>query len=151
MSVNIKLYKTTSNPLQLNRDTGSVVFNADGNFIEPVDILHPTFKISGNSSILSADLVYISAFGNRYYFIDKIIPVTEDIFEIHCLGVDVLKTYASSIKSSKALVVRSESDFNYMYNDGTLKTREDIELFVKNYGIFGGGGDNSVKYLLCCI
>lgn len=156
MSVNVKLYKTESNPLLLDRDVGNTVFDENGNFIEPIDILHPVFKISGNSSILDADLVYIKDFGNRYYFIDKIIPVTKDIYEIHCLNVDVLKTYPKEIKASQVITDKQSNKYNNLYNDGTFKSAEDVaELFIdfpnNLVPVDSGTGNPTTIWLLTCV
>lgn len=155
MSVNVKLYKTESNPLKLDRDVGDNVFDKNGSFIEPLDILHPVFKISGESSILDANLVYIKNFGERYYFIDKIIPVTSEIYEIHCSDVDVLKTYPSEIKSSLVITDKQSKKFNNLYNDGTFRTSEDVaELFINfpnNLVPVDGNGNPSTIWLLTCV
>lgn len=149
--MNIQIFKSTSNIYKLNREVGESVFNDDGELVEPTNTKNPSIKISADSSILGANLCYIPAFGNRYYFIDSITILYDGIFKVNCGKVDVLKTYSDGVRNSKVLVTNRQgySKKDLFYNDGTLKTREDITVYQKEFDKFGDG--EPVKYILACI
>ena len=70
---------------------------------ENTSVVHPVFIL--NSANFSIN--YLS-WGNRYYFVDDIVAISNDMLELHCT-VDVLATYKDSIGSSSQYVTRSAS------------------------------------------
>ena len=70
---------------------------------ENTSVVHPVFIL--NSANFSIN--YLS-WGNRYYFVDDIVAISNDMLELHCT-VDVLATYKDSIGTSSQYVTRSAS------------------------------------------
>ena len=70
---------------------------------ENTSVVHPVFILESANFGIN----YLS-WGNRYYFVDDIVAITNTMLELHCT-VDVLATYKDSIGSSSQYVVRSAS------------------------------------------
>ena len=68
---------------------------------ENTSVVHPVFILQSANFTIN----YLS-WGSRYYFVDDIIALTNDMLELHCT-VDVLATYKDSIGSSSQYVTRS--------------------------------------------
>ena len=73
---------------------------------QPTSVLNPVFIIEGYNLAWN----YIQ-WGARYYFVDDIVIVHNNIAEYHC-STDVLATYKNEIGSSVQYVLRSASDYN---------------------------------------
>lgn len=73
---------------------------------EPTSVLNPVFIISGYD--LSWNYIQ---WGNRYYYVDDIVIVHNNIAEYHCSS-DPMATYKSDIGSSTQYVLRSASSYN---------------------------------------
>lgn len=83
-------------------------------------VLNPVFRVSGDINEL---LLYNEIrWEGRYYFIDDIIEMTNNIVEIHC-SVDVLATYRTEIGNYTAFVERSSSKFDLWITDLLLSNR----------------------------
>lgn len=124
MSVSLTLRKCTS---ERNRLDKSFVSGADipltGTFKEGQSILFPEFTIESTSDLSGYNYCEISDFGRNYFL--KATAVQTGIWKLS-LEVDVLSTYATGIKASKAFVKRTEEDskINYFMNDGALYTEQ---------------------------
>lgn len=73
---------------------------------ENTSVVHPVFILQSANFTIN----YLS-WGSRYYFVDDIVALTNDMLELHCT-VDVLATYKDSIGSSSQYVIRSASQFD---------------------------------------
>ena len=72
----------------------------------PTSVINPVFILQGYS--LSYNYV---KWGSRYYYVDDIIVVHNNIAEYHCSS-DALATYKSDIGSSSQYVLRSASSYD---------------------------------------
>lgn len=136
MSVTLKLRKCTSEEIRL---TKSFVLADDitltGTFKENIDVLNPVVMVQTDTNLSAYNYVEITELGRGYFMRPEI--VNNKLWKLHC-HVDVLTTYATGIKGSKALVNRTAKadKINYYVNDGALYTeqREIItyEVFKKN-------------------
>ena len=96
---NIKLYRlqkrhnSTLQPTGTGTDT-SVVLKGGS------DIITPTFTMHHNTFPTYNYVKY----NGRYYFVNKIVAVRDDLFDIEC-EVDVLATYKASIQAASAYVL----------------------------------------------
>ena len=101
---------------------------------EGVDVLTPTFILGYDSSYLSCNYLYCAEL-NRFYYITEMTIDTAQRIHVQC-SVDVLQTYASSIKNCMATVVRSESiGHPTMYTDSKLPvypTKKNVTSIVMN-------------------
>lgn len=82
-------------------------------------VLRPVIIIKTSDPIYSFNYMHISDFG-RYYFIDDIISLNNNMWEVHA-HVDVLETYKTAILSNSAVIKRQEKRFNLYLNDPEFK------------------------------
>lgn len=119
MSFSVQLYKNGSPVEKIGKDlTAGPDYNI--NFKEDNSILRPRIIIlDGSSAVYEYNYMYISTFG-RYYFIDDIISVANNRWEIHA-HVDVLETYKSEILANEAVLKRQQNKYNTYLNDPEWK------------------------------
>lgn len=128
---------------------------------EPVSILNPVFILNGYS--LSHNYV---KWGSRYYFIDDIVIIHNDVAEYHC-STDVLATYKTDIGASSQYVTRSASSYDLTvadtYYPTLAKNTHDADVQTSPFGksasdscwIIGvqgqsaAGNGGSVSYYRC--
>lgn len=73
---------------------------------EPTSVLNPVFIIQGYN--LSWNYI---KWGVRYYYVDDIVIVHNNIAEYHC-STDVMATYKTDIGASSQYILRSASEYN---------------------------------------
>lgn len=124
MSVNLKLRKCISEEIRLTKE---FIVASDlpmmGTFKEDVDVLNPVIMVPTDTNLSSYNYVEVTELGRGYFMRPEI--VNNKLWRLHC-RVDVLTTYATGIKASKALVSRTGKDdkINYYMNDGALYTEQ---------------------------
>lgn len=107
-------------------------FDLNGELKEDCSIIDPVIKIvSDVSSMASVNYMYIPSFG-RYYFINNVISINNDICEVHA-HVDVLSTYKDEIRAQRAIVSRQEKKWNLYLNDGVFKTYQNPYIITKAF------------------
>lgn len=153
MSFNISCYINKNPVNKVNKSLGSVIFSANGNLLEPTNIMNPSIKImSETESLLGCNYCFIEKF-NRYYFIDSIDIIQNNIYQINC-SVDVLKTYADEINESNAIISKrgldEEDVTNRYFNDGTFSTEERSYSKVVEFPNPVFDKDLGFTYLLTC-
>ena len=84
---------------------------------------------------------------HRYYFINDMINVRNNIWEIH-MNVDVLESFKTQIKANKAIVEKSEqtASSNEYFNDGSTFYHDSREY--NEIAMFQRGFDTSPSYIL---
>ena len=129
----IKIYKNLSDNNVLDKNITQMGSNLTGTLKEECSIIDPVITIEDFTSfdIKSANYAYITEFG-RYYYINNIICITDKLFELH-MHVDVLKTYASEIRSNSAVISRQESQYNLYLQDGVFKTYANPHYEIKKF------------------
>lgn len=125
-----------------------------GVFREDTSILTPTIEldlrnISGDDisgKIPNFNYVYISEF-SRYYFVDDIEVVTNDLIRIY-LTVDVLYTWQNYIENLTAFVERNEFDYNPELIDKNLviEKGEEKEFREVNNRIFYDDNETPIGF-----
>ena len=75
--------------------------------------------------------MYISDF-SRYYFIDDIISINNDIWEVHG-HVDVLETYKTQILANQAVIARQQNRYNLYLNDPDFMTYNFDQIQTKKF------------------
>lgn len=117
----LSTFKMTSEKNKLDKTlTDEVQYT--GTLKESTSILNPVILVQAES--VSGNYARIPDFG-RYYFITDIISVRTGLWEVH-MAVDVLTTYAASIKEQTAVIERQENKYNLWLNDP--------EFTIYNYG-----------------
>ena len=103
--------------LQSGISITGVSLKKDCSILKPV--LHVgTSQASGN--IFDYNYMYIAQF-NRYYFIDDIVSVGQNRWEVSG-HIDVLETYKNAILQQSAVIKRQEKLYNLYLNDPDFMT-----------------------------
>lgn len=127
----IEFYVNQSEKNRLDKTLVSA-FNLNGELKEDCSIIDPVIKIvSDVSTMASVNYLYIASFG-RYYFINNVISINNDICEVHA-HVDVLSTYKDEIRAQRAIVSRQEKKWNLYLNDGVFKTYQNPYIITKAF------------------
>ena len=95
--------------------------NIDCVLKSPTSVIRPTFRITGFNLAWN----YIQ-WGTRYYFVEDITILTNDIAEYSC-GLDVLATYKTDIGASTEYVTRAASSYNLNVTDAKYPTTNDFD------------------------
>ena len=84
---------------------------------------------------------------HRYYFINDMINVRNNLWEIH-MNVDVLESFKTQIKANKAIVEKSEqtASSNEYFNDGSTFYHDSREY--NEIAMFQRGFDTAPSYIL---
>ena len=82
---------------------------------DETSILKPDILIQTSDNIYQYNYMYISQL-NRYYFIDDIRSINNDIWLISA-HVDVLETYRQGILNNEAVIKRQQNTYNLYLDD----------------------------------
>lgn len=149
------LYNNFSETNQLNKIISKII-ELEGSLLDATSIINPVIKIFFNPEsmdgyvvddnqtyitfngikitwesfiydyVLAANYAYIPEF-NRYYFINDIISVRKNIWQL-VMNVDVLMSYKDHILKLDAFVTRNEFDFNPLIKDDLVSYYYDKEV-----------------------
>ena len=135
----IKLYKTSSPRKKLVKDLTDGI-TLTGTLRGQSSVMSPSLQIQ-DIAVIGYNYCYIPDFG-RYYYINGINALRSNLFELS-LGIDVLMTYAESIRSNAAIVDKVQSfgtAYNYI-NDGSFvnsnRMKQDIVNFPHGFNANG--------------
>ena len=129
MTINFYVNKSEKNRLD---KTLVSAFDLNGELKEDCSIIDPVIKVVADvSSMASVNYMYIASFG-RYYFINNVISINNEICEVHA-HVDVLSTYKDEIRAQRAVVSRQEKKWNLYLNDGVFKTYQNPYIITKAF------------------
>lgn len=127
----INFYTNQSEKNKLDKTLVSA-FDLNGELKEDCSIIDPVIKIAADvSSMALVNYLYIPSF-SRYYFINNVISINNDICEVHA-HVDVLSTYKDEIRAQRAIVSRQEKKWNLYLNDGVFKTYQNPYIITKAF------------------
>lgn len=127
----INFYTNQSEKNRLDKTLVSA-FDLNGELKEDCSIIDPVIKVVADvSSMASVNYLYIASFG-RYYFINNVISINNEICEVHA-HVDVLSTYKDEIRAQRAIVSRQEKKWNLYLNDGVFKTYQNPYIITKAF------------------
>ena len=115
-------------------------------FKDNTSILKPVITIRSDSvNIPGYNYMYIPSL-NRYYFIDDIVSVFNDVWEISG-HVDVLQTYKNEILDNTAVIRRQQNRFNLYLNDPDFNTYN-YERLHTEYFTSQSGFNKVLNYIL---
>lgn len=146
MSFTIKLCHNSSPIEKIGKqlDAGTDITGAA--LKNDTSILRPTIIIrSSAAAITSYNYMYIAEF-NRYYFIDDIVSVNNDVWEISA-HVDVLETYNTIILQQSAVIRRQERKYNLYLNDPDFMTYNNETIQTKKFTPVSGF-NKALNYIL---
>lgn len=136
MSFTVQIGKVKEPRNYMNKSFSSTyelecTFKAESSLINPVILV----KASNVNSYGRANYMYIKEFG-RYYYINDIRSVRNDILEIHG-HVDVLYTYKDRILKNSALVLRvagqKGKNVHKLLDDGCFKVYNDDHIVTETF------------------
>ena len=146
MSFNIVIQTNASENNKLDKSLTTLATLA-GTLRADTSIIDPVFRIEGDvSSYINANYCTVEAFG-RSYFINNIRSLRAGLFEIVC-HVDVLASFKTQIRANRAIMHRSERNWNLYLNDGTLKMTQRPEEITTQQFSNGNAFVNHFSYVL---
>ena len=108
------------------------IATVSGTLRSETSIIDPVIIVEGDlTDYTRCNYVTIEAFG-RSYFVTNIRSVSNDLIEISC-HVDVLSSFKTGILSNRAIISRSESEWNLYLNDGSLKSYQDPYILTEPF------------------
>lgn len=111
----LTLYKNNSEQNAVTKSLTQVQ-TMTGTLRNGTSIIDPVILVSDVNNISGVNYCKINEF-NRYYFINNIKSVNNNLWELSC-HVDVLQSYADEIRAQSGIVERQENYFNLYLNDG---------------------------------
>ena len=131
MSFDIVLMRNNSEKNRLTKET-EVIMTVSGVLREKTSIIDPVIKIEcDTSAIIGCNYLSIPFFG-RKYFVNDIRSIRNKLVEFSC-HVDVLSTYADSIRENTGIIKRQENEWNLYLNDGTLKVYQNPNVLTRAF------------------
>ena len=158
----IELYNFAKKKNSTARPDPQTAKLADGDFQAKQDICNPIIRlITTEGKIGGYNYAFIHELGDRYYFVNKIVSVAEEVSDIY-LEVDPLATYKNVLLEQTFYVSRSSSDYdtrvidrNYPAIAGNGQFSQTVvdwlvapetENHVYSIGIIGGKGTTGITY-----
>lgn len=131
MSFPIKLQRSASEKNRVIKDLTDVQ-TSTGELRAECSLIDPVILMAGDiADLKDVNYMTITSFG-RSYFITGIRSIRTGVIEISG-HVDVLSTYAEQLLENKAIIAKSENDWNLYLNDGSLKTYQDSEIYTHTF------------------
>lgn len=131
MSFNINIMTFDNERNSVTKST-TLLKTLTGSLKESCSIIDPVIKIEAQLvELTNANYMYIADF-QRYYFINNIISLTEDLQEIHC-HVDVLNSFKAEIRANSAIIRRQEQKWNLYLNDGSFQVYADPMVLTQPF------------------
>lgn len=142
MSFHIYMQHNASEPERLSKKLTNII-EMEGTLKNETSIIDPTLLVYGAmSNFVKVNYMYIPSFA-RYYYVTDIRSIKNNLFEIDG-HVDVLMTYRSQIRKNKAVIRRSEKNYNLYLNDGSIKAQQNPKVQTKAFG----SGFTTEKFIL---
>lgn len=114
--MNVTLFYNKSDGRVLNKDITPITPRDAQSEEIPVQILEdtslvdPTFIFSAPTNVMDANYLFADDFGRYYYITDKVFSKNKIYVKCH---VDVLMSFKSQIKETKAVISRSQESTKY--------------------------------------
>lgn len=131
MSLTIKLYHNASPVNKIGKKLNDELVTSNVLLKDDVSILKPVFKVNDVRSIITYNYLYCPDL-QRYYFIDDIVSVHNNLWEISC-HVDVLETYKNGILGQTAVIKRQQNKYNLYLNDPDFMTYNNDTIQTKKF------------------
>lgn len=131
MAFSIILYYNDSEKNRINKSlrelrSYSGTLKDESSIINPVIVVNETV-----ATLAKGNYMYIAEFG-RYYFITNIRSIRTGLTEISG-HVDVLTSFATEIRTNRAILNRSENNWNLYLNDGSLRVYANSIVLTKKF------------------
>ena len=131
MAFDIVLQVNNSEKNKVNKSltdilTVSGILKSETSIIDPVIIINCDL-----STVTKCNYMTIGSFG-RSYFINNIRSIRSGLVEFSC-HVDVLSSFADSIKENTAIIRKQENKWNLYLNDGSFKVYQNPIVLTKSF------------------
>lgn len=131
MAFTIVLQKNNSEENKLTKELDTIL-RASGTLKSNTSIIDPVILMNCDlSAVVNCNYMTISDF-KRSYFVRDIKSIRNGLVEFTC-HVDVLSSFADSIKSNTAIIKRQENLWNLYLNDGTFKVYQNSSVLTKSF------------------
>ena len=131
MAFSILLQQNNSEDNRVTKNVNTIA-SVNGVLKDDTSIIDPVILIRCDlSSVVNCNYMTIPSF-NRSYFVRNIKSVRNGLVEFNC-HVDVLSSFADSIKGNSAIIKRQENDWNLYLNDGTLRVYQNSSVLTKSF------------------
>lgn len=144
MSLTVNLYKNESPVEKIGKTLSDSITVSDVVLKKDTSVLKPVLLTNDARDVYEYNYMYIQEFG-RYYFIDDIVSVNNNLWEISA-HVDVLETYKAAILSNQAVIRRQTNKFNTYLNDPEWKVYADENVVA--YKFTQTGLNKDMKFVL---
>lgn len=122
MAFSIVLQTTTSEKNRMDK-TISDIATYTGTLRADTSIVDPVFLVECDlANVVHANYLTVQTFG-RSYFINNIRSMRAGLVEFTC-HCDVLSSFKTQIRQNRAIMHRSEREWNLYLNDGSLKVKQ---------------------------
>ena len=143
MSFKMKLLQNNSSPETVNKSIYQVA-ELTGTLKDPTSLTDPVILIeSSHTNIMQTNYIRIPQFG-RYYFVNSIRSIRTDLYELTC-HVDVLMSWKDMLLRNRAIIQRSEKDYELNLDDGSIKVNNNPTIQTKS---FPTGFTTSIEFVL---
>lgn len=116
MTLNFKV--NTSEPNRLTRTFEGETKTMQGHLRAPASVLTPSITVEDGASLAGYNYLEIPDFGRSYY-ITGLTAISNNLWQVDA-RVDVLGTYADTIKNSSGIIERRSEGYNAYIDDGAL-------------------------------
>lgn len=131
MAFTVILQRNDSEPNRITK-TVSDILSLSGTLKNRTSIIDPIILIECDlSDVTECNYMTIDLF-NRKYFVNNITSVNSKLVEFSC-HVDVLSTFADSIKSNSAIIKKQENLWNLYLNDGSFKVYQNPNVLTRPF------------------
>lgn len=131
----ITLYTNSSAENVVNKTLTSVAV-ITGTLRDKCEIENPIIMLTGDASFLaqlmSSNYFYVTEFARYYYMTEKPTIIREGVYELRG-RVDVLKSFATTIKANYAIIKKQTYKNNTLLNDGSFKVYQNTETVTKKF------------------
>lgn len=118
----ITIYTTSDDRRVIDKTLTIVSDNLTCQLVEECSAIDPVITMAMNTSIYTANYMYIPYFG-RYYYITNIEVIEGNVLRITG-HVDVLKTYSTQLKNCSVNTRRNENNYDmYLPDDRPVEAR----------------------------
>lgn len=108
------------------------IMTVNGELKSETSIIDPVIMISCELPVVTkCNYITIESFG-RSYFVNNIRSIRSGLVEFSC-HVDVLSSFADSIRENTAIIRKQESKWNLYLNDGSFKVYQNPMVLTKAF------------------
>lgn len=133
-----------------NDENNKVVKNLSGGIgcnafiVLDCDVSSPVIELESGVSLIDYNYAYIDT-TNRYYYV-KVVCMPQGFYRLY-LTIDVLMSYANSIKNLSGIIDKEETTNDLYINDGTFV--HGVKDYTRVYNFASGFNDTPDNILIC--